>query len=314
MKIAMLTPRSEFTQEFLDRLEQLGEIVFTDSRREYPIKELTELCQGATIIGLDPDNLGGFEKAPITFVPFLEALPMVKGIALVTTSYGYIDIEYCKNKGIIVTNVPYYATESVAEHALAFLLGCAKRIFISDRCTQSGIFKLIPGFELRGKTLGVIGLGHIGTRIAELGNAIGMKVLGWNRTHKEIPFVDIYPLDKVLSETDAIVISLADKEDTKYFISTAEIDKMKTGTIIVNIASRSIVDEKAMAVALQNGKVDSYVVEGDDLTSPPLGSIEQAFLFRQFGWYTKEALDNNYKLWIDNIESIIKNRPENPIF
>jgi lactate dehydrogenase-like 2-hydroxyacid dehydrogenase len=121
------------------------------------------------------------------------------------------------------------------------------------------------------------------------------------------------PLDDLLAEGDAISLALVDNEETVGFLSRERITKLKEGVIVVNTASRTLVDEEAMAEALKSGRVDSYVQECDDVTSPPLGNLENAFLFKVFGWYTKEALERNFDIWIDNIEGILKGAPVNPV-
>jgi len=313
MKITVLCPKSEFTDAQQERLAKLGKVVYTDSRDEYPIEKLIKLSKDANILAFDPDNIGGFEVASERLTTFMDALPNLKGLALDTTAFGYVDLDYCKKRGITVTNVPYYSTESVAEHVLALLLGCAKRVFLTDRRAQKGQYKLEKGFELKDKTLGVIGLGNIGSRVAELGLAIGMKAIAWNRTPKQKEDVEMKSLEEVLAESDAISINLAENEETRNFLSKERIAQLKDGVIVVNTADRSLVNEEAMAEALKSGKVDSYALEVGDVTSPPLGEIETAFLFKGFGWYTEEALERNKEIWVDNIEGIINNRPPNPL-
>lgn len=313
MKITILTPKTEFTKAQQERLARLGEVVYTESREEYPMDKLIELSKDSDILAFDPDNIGGFEVAPKRLVKLLDAMPKIKGLALSTTAFGYVDLDYCKKRNITVTNVPYYSTESVAEHTLALLLGCAKRIFLTDRRTQKGKYQLVEGFELKGKALGVIGLGHIGSRVAELGLAIGMKVIAWNRTPKQKKGVEMKSLDKVLAESDAVCIHLAENEETRSFLSKEHIAQLKDGVIVVNTADRSLVDEEAMAKALKSRKVNSYALEAEDLTSPPLGGVKNAFLFKGFGWYTKEALERNKEIWVDNIEGIIRGKPPNPL-
>ena len=178
---------------------------------------------------------------------------------------------------------------------------------------QKGKYCLEEGFEIRGKTLGVIGLGHIGVRVAELGLAVGMKVIAWNRTSRRKKGVEMVSLRKVLAESDAISLNLAENEETKGILSKDNIAKLKKGVIVVNTADRSLVDEKAMAKALRSRKVDTYVLEGEDLCSPPLGGIENAILFKGFGWYTKEALERNKEIWIKNVEALAKGKPQNVV-
>ncbi len=313
MKIFVLSPKSEFTQSQLRRLSGLGEVIYTKNRDEYPLNKLINFARDSDILAFDPDNIGGFEKSPKRLVKLIDSMPNIKGLALSTTSFGYVDLDYCRRRKISVSNVPYYSTESVAEHVVAFMLGAAKRIFLTDRRTQRGTYLLMEGFELKGKTLGVIGLGHIGERLAELGLALGMKVIAWNRTPKKVKGVKMVSLDKVLSGSDAISINLAENEDTKRIISKQRIAKLKKGVVVVNTADRSLVDEEAMAKALKSRKVDTYVLEAEDLTSPPLGGVENAVLFKGFGWYTKEALEKNKEIWIENIEAIVEGKLKNSV-
>jgi len=313
MKITIFCPKTEFDTALQEKLSSLGEVIYTKSREEYPLDELIELSEGSDIIGFDPDNIGGFELSRERLIRLMDALPTLRGLALSTTAFGYVDLDYCKKRNIIVTNVPYYSTESVAEHTIALLLGCAKRIFLTDRRTQEGKYRLEMGLELKGKTLGVIGLGHIGSRTAELGLAIGMKVIAWNRTPKQKEGIEMKSLDEVLSQADAIAIHLAENEETKGFLSKERIAKLKKGVIVVNTADKSLIDEEAMAEALKSGKVDTYALEAEDLISPPLGNIKNAILFRGFGWYTKEALERNKEIWVDNMVGIAKGSPLNPL-
>jgi len=313
MKITVLCPRSEFIKDQREKLSSLGEVIYTESREEYPLEELVELAKDSEILAFDPDNIGGFEVAPERLVKLLDAMPKIRGLALSTTAFGYVDLDYCKKRNITVTNVPYYSTESVAEHTLALMLGCAKRIFITDRRTQKGRYQLMRGFELKGKTLGVVGLGHIGSRVAELGLAIGMQVIAWNRTPKQKENVEMKSLEEVLAESDVISLHLAENEETRGILSRERVAKLKDGVIVVNTADRSLADERAMAEALKLGKVDSYALEAEDLTSPPLGNIENAVLFKGFGWYTKEALVRNKQIWVDNILGIAEGKPVNPV-
>lgn len=313
MKIVIFSPQGEFTSEQQKRLAQLGEIVYTENRQEYTLEKLIELAKDADILAFDPDNIGGFEVAPERLIKLMDAMPKIKSLALSTTSFGYVNKDYCRKRGIIVTNVPYYSSESVAEHTIAFLLGAAKRIFLTDRRTQKGKYELVEGLELKGKKLGIIGLGHIGFRTAELGLAIGMKVIAWNRTPKQQDGVEMKSLDAVLAESDALAIHLAENEETKGFLSKERISKLKKGIIVINTANRSLVDEQAMAEALKSGQVDNYVLEAEDLASPPLGSLENALLFNGFGWFTKEALQRNKEIWVNNIIGIAQGKPVNPI-
>lgn len=311
MKITVFVPKETFTQSQLNQLNGLGDVSFTANSQEQSIDELLKLAQGADVIAPDPDAFGGFEKAKPRLTQVMESLPNLRGVCLSTTSFGWIDLDYCKGKSIPVCNVPGYSRESVAEHAIALLLCLAKRIIVTDRRTQKGQYKMEKGFELKGKTLGVIGLGSIGSRVAELGQALGMKVIAYNRSPKTIPGVEMRPLDEVLNLSDAISLNTTHEPANVGIIGKDQISKMKDGVIIVNTVDRELVDETCMAEALKSGKVYGYALEAEDLDHGPLADVENAILIKGFGWYTKEALDNLFQIWVNNICAAVNGKAQN---
>ena len=300
-----------FTKVQLDDLSRLGTIVFTKSKEEMPVEEIIALANDSDILVADPDNFGGFEKAKERLTAVMETLPHLKGVALSTTSFGWIDLDYCKKKNIPVSNIPGYSRESVAEHTLALLLCTAKKIFVTDRKTQKDAYELQMGFELKGKTLGVIGVGNIGSRIAELGKAIGMNVIGYNRTPKTVPGVEMMSLEDVLKKSDAITIHTTHEPKNDNLIGEKELSLVKKGVIFVNIADRSIINEEAMAQALNSKQVAGYTLEAVDLKMGPLASIENSVALKGFGWYTKEAIERLIQILVDSIVAHAAGKPVN---
>lgn len=313
MKIATLCPKSGFSKDQFNALSLLGDVVYTDKSNEYPVEELIKLAYGAEILAADPDNLGGFEKAKPVLTEVMESLPNLKGLCLSTTSFGWVDLNYCKSRNISVSNVPGYSSESVAEHALALMLCLAKKIIVSDRRAREGKYKLEMGFELRGKTLGIIGLGGIGSKTAELGKGIGMKVVAYNRSPKTMEGVETKSLDELLKESDVISLHTTHEDANKEIVNKEMIAKMKDGVIVINTVDRELVDEQAMAEALKSGKVAAYGVEVEDMTHGPLVGLENAIMIRGFGYYTKEAMANLYQIWTDNIVALAKGNPRNRV-
>lgn len=313
MKIAVINPKSDFTFEQQSQLSSLslGNVVYTETRDELSLEKLLDLVKGAEILAVDPDPLGGFEKAKLTLTKIIDSLPNLKAICLSTTSFGWIDLDYCQKRNVPVSNCPGWSRESVAEHALALLLALAKRIIVTDRKTQQGKYKLEMGFELKGKTLGIIGLGNIGSRIAELGNCLGMNVIAYNRSPKTQKDVAMKSLDEVLSQSDAISINTTHEPVNKKLLGGDQITKMKDGIIIVNLADRDLFDEETLAVAIKSGKVAGYAYEGNDLNSGPLAKLENVIGLKGFGWYTKEALTNLFELWVKNIAAAVAGEPQN---
>jgi len=311
MKIVIFNPKDSFTSEQQKQISSLGQVTYTKTREALPIEKLLEMAKGADIVGVDPDPLGGFEKAKEKLSKIIESLPNLKGICLSTTSFGWVDLELCKKRKISVSNVPGYSKESVAESSIGFLLGAMKRIFVSDRRTAKGKYVLQQGFELRGKTLGIIGLGSIGSATAELAKGLRMNVIAYNRSKKTLRGVKMVSFNELLKQSDAISLHTTHEVANNNMIRKAEIAKMKKGVFIINTVDRELVDEKAMAQALKIGKVDTYVYEGEDLIHTPLAKLENAIGFRGFAWYTKEALENLYQIWVGNLLALAKNKPQN---
>ena len=197
MKLVIFNPKDSFTSEQQRQLTKFGQIIYTKTREALPIEKLLEMAKESDIVACDPDPLGGFEKAKEKLSKIIESLPNLKGICLSTTSFGWVDLELCKKKKIPVSNIPGYSKESVAEQTIAFLLGASKRIFISDRRTQKDKYQLMQGSELKGKTLGIIGLGNIGSTVAELAKGIGMKVIAFNRTKTQMKGVTMVSLNEL---------------------------------------------------------------------------------------------------------------------
>lgn len=136
-------------------------------------------------------------------------------MALDTTDFGYIPIDTL-SKDITVTSIPAYSREAVAEHTLLLMLSAAKRTLLVDRAMQQGKYKLVEGLELANKTLGVIGLGSIGSRVAELGRAVGMNVIAWDRNKKYLPGIEQVSLSQVLKNSDVISIHLSVCKETHH--------------------------------------------------------------------------------------------------
>lgn len=311
MKISILSPKSDFTPAQQKVLSKTGEVKYLNPPLEHPLEEIKKFANGAEILAIDPDNFGGFETAKERVTKLLETLPTVKYLALDTTSFGWVDLDYCKKRKITVTNVPGYSRESVAEHTITLLLCLAKKVLISDRRTQKGQYKLEMGMELKGKTLGIIGLGNIGSRTAELAQGFGMKVIAFNRSSKKQKNVTMVPLDKLLKASDAIILHVTHEVKNKYLIEGKALKKIKDGVLIVNTVDREIVNEKAMADAISSGKVAGYAYEAGDLEHTPLAKLENAIGLKGFGWYTKESIANLYQIWVNNIIAMAKGKPKN---
>jgi len=175
-KIAVITARGRdsFTEEQARRLEAVADVTFSAAEGPLPMDELVSRLDGMDYAGLTPRSV------PVIDGSWLSRLPRLKGIAVFATGVDHVDLEWLERHGVAVSRLPDYSTESVAEHAIGLMLAMSRRIHLSqDRVrgrVPSGTSVL--GWELRGRTLGLVGLGRIGSRVAELARAFGMRVIG----------------------------------------------------------------------------------------------------------------------------------------
>jgi D-3-phosphoglycerate dehydrogenase len=164
-----------------------------------------------------------------------------------------MNIDDLKKLGVTVHTIKGYGDIAVAEHTIALMLACARDIARMDRAVRGGTWAPLEGMQLRGKTLGVIGLGGIGREVARIGKGLGMEVIAFNRTQladAPVPLVDI---DTLLQTSDVVSLHLTLGDETSGFLNAERIGRMKPGAIFVNTARGALADEAALLAALQNG-------------------------------------------------------------
>ena len=189
----------------------------------------------------------------------LSKLPNLKLIATRTTGFDNIDLAYCKEQGIEVCNVPSYGAHTVAEHTFALIFALSRKLVPSINRTRRGDFTLekLEGFDLWGKTLGVVGTGNIGKRVVQIASAIGMNVLVFAHHTDEdlvkdlkVKFVDF---DTVISQSDIVTLHVPGTPENTHLINRENIQKFKKGSYLINTARGSLVDTEAIVEALENG-------------------------------------------------------------
>ena len=188
----------------------------------------------------------------------IDAGKKLKVIARAGVGVDTIDTAAAEQRGIEVINAPGSNSRSVAEHAVGLMFAVARMIPQADSSMKAGKWekKLFKGSELEGKTLGVLGYGHVGESVAHIAHALGMEVLVWTRTPRtDPPFQFVAALEEVLRRADIITIHLSKSAETARLIADSEFGKMKQGLLLVNTARGGIVEEEALLRALQSGKV-----------------------------------------------------------
>ncbi len=184
----------------------------------------------------------------------LAKLTKLKGVTTRSTGTDHIDVEACKQQKIVVKSVPTYGVNTVAEHTFALILTLSRKIHQSITQTRQGNFanKGLKGFDLAGKTLGIIGLGNIGTRVAALASAFKMKVLVHTRTAKPLPGVEFVDLNTLLNKSHIITLHTPLTAETKHIINSQNIKEIKKGALLINTARGPLIETGALVKALQD--------------------------------------------------------------
>ncbi|TWT32454.1 putative 2-hydroxyacid dehydrogenase [Posidoniimonas corsicana] len=265
--------------------------LYTDFPWSDPDIERAALAEADCELVLSPDNkeetliAQAAELNPVLIVTcwapttarVIDAAPNCRHIARTGIGLDNIDVEHATGKGILVTNVPDYCVREVAEHALAMVMDLGRKLSVCHHATKSGVYDLVaaqPIYRLKGQTLGIIGLGATGTILAELAQAIGMQVIGTNRSQQVPPGVTWKPLDELLAESDYVSLNCPLSDETHQLMNAETFAQMKPTAYLINTARGGIVDHEALAAALDKGQLagaalDVQTPEPPDLSRPP---------------------------------------------
>jgi D-3-phosphoglycerate dehydrogenase len=220
-------------------------------------------------------------------------------VFLGTGAASFVDIAAAEKLGIKVSTISGYGDTTVAEHTMGLVFAAARHIGTMHGIVRSGGWRPMQGIELRGKTLGIVGLGGIGTEMARLANGVGLKVLAYNRTPKP----GTVPLDELLAKADIVSLHLGLNDQTRGFLNRERLAKAKPSVIIVNTARAGVVDEPALLEALKSGQVGHYATDvfGKEPPSPdePLLKADNVTLTSHAGYNTPEAAMTMYRRAID---------------
>lgn len=249
-------------------------------------------------------------------------LPELKIIANYAVGFDNIDLDFAKEKGIVVTNTPDIMTQAVAEHAIALMLACARRIVEGDKYVRAGKYDLweadlLLGPEIAGKTLGIIGIGRIGQALAQIAyHGFGMKVL-YNDINEceevERNFqADKVSLEHLLSHSDFVSIHVPLLDETRHMIRREQFKLMKKTSILINTARGAIVDEGAMIAALREKEifaagVDVYEKEGE--VNPELYKLDNIVLTPHIASATNEAREAMSECVARNVLAVLSGKP-----
>ncbi len=247
----------------------------------------------------------------------LEAAPNLKLINILATAYGTVDLEAATARNIPVCNLASYGTEGVAELSIALLLF---RIFnLQEAIGKVEIgdysFAGVNSREIKNSNFGVVGLGHIGNRVAELAAGLDAKVSYWSRQQKDVPFA-YKDLDTLLSESDFISLNVAETEETKNLINAERITQLKPGTVLIQSVPPEIVDMDALLARLEKGDITYVTDHVDELTEAQVSKMKtlpNVTMVAPLGITTDGVRKAKQETFISNLEAALNGSPINKV-
>lgn len=265
-------------------------------------------------------------KTPIT-AALLDACPSIRLICVQATGFNVVDCEAAKQRNVVVCNVPAYSTNSVAQLTFSLLLEICNQVGHHNQLVHTGEWQARNIFsfwdtqqtELAGKTIGIIGFGMIGRAVGKIANAFGMRVLAYNRSRcAEGETIGTYvDLDTLLAESDIVSVHCPLTPETAEIIHRDTIKRMKDGAILINTARGGILNEAAVAEALQNGKLRGaavdVVTQEPILESNPLLNAPNCIITPHIAWTPIEARQRIIDCTTKNIEAFLQGQPVNVV-
>ncbi len=297
-----------------------------------PLKEFGSLTYyDRTPSQLTADRIGDaeivFTNKTLIDGSIMDACPNLKYIGLFSTGYNVIDIRHAAEKGIVVTNIPDYSTDAVAQHVFALILELTNRTAEHNARVQAGEWISSKDFcfydrltELSGKTLGVVGFGRIGQRVARIANAFGMHVLAHTRTPRPVPEgldVRLVPFDTLLAQSDIVSLHCPLFEETRGMMNAEAFAKMKSGALLINTSRGPIVNQADLAQALARGIIagaglDVIDVEPMTVDNPLLGA-KNCIITPHIAWAALETRQRLLDTVVANLKAYLAGEPVNVV-
>lgn len=247
----------------------------------------------------------------------LSACPHLKLISVAFTGIDHLDVDYCKEKNIMICNSVGYSTVAVAEEVFGMIIALYRHLLASDKRTRHQQTKDgLNLLEMAGKTIGVVGAGEIGQRVIKIAQAFDLKVLCYSRTKRMIQGVEFVDLDTLMKESDIVTLHIPATPATHHLIDADKIALMKKEAVLINTARGTIVDSEALAEALNNHKIAGAGIDVFEMEPPipsehPLLNAKNTILAPHIGFATKEALVKRADVVFENIKKYLAGDPQN---
>ncbi len=289
---------------------------------EYPLTSADELYERVKDAEVIITNKVVLDAA------LLSLLPVLKLVAVAATGVNNVDIDYCREHHIAVTNIQGYATQSVPEHVIGMIFALRRNLFGYHQDIAYGewqrkkqfCFFTHPIGDIAGSTLGIIGSGTLGQATAALARAVGMKVIFAERKGAESCREGYLPFEQVIAESDVVSLHCPLTEDTRNTISATELKQMKSTAILINTGRGGLVNEQALVEALKNGEiaaagVDVFTQEPADDSNPLIANVDlpNLLLTPHVAWGSDSAIQRLANILIENIKVFFSGREQNRV-
>lgn len=315
MKIRLiedLNVSENLLKEYKLKLEKLGHDFEYFLNNELDVKKQEELISDADVVMIGSQKL---------YTEAISKNPNLKYINVAFTGFDHVDINYCNKNNIKISNASGYSNTSVKEFVIAITLNIYRMICNGDKNTRNSktLKEYYTGFELKGKTVGIIGTGQIGSEVAKLFAAFDCNIVAFSNTKKsELTDIGVeyISLDKLMSKSDIISIHLPLNKKTKGMISRDKLALMKKTAILINCARGPIVDTIALADALNNEKIAFAGIDVFDMEPPipseyPLLHSKNTLLQPHVAYYTEESMIKRAEIAFDNLFAYLDKNPKN---
>lgn len=313
MKVTFLEPLG-IPGEQLERMaaESLGdraEVVFYDTRKE-DVRTLIERSRDADCVVLSNFKYGR---------DVISQCPNLKMICVAFTGVDHVDVDYCRERGILVCNCAGYSTAAVADLVFGFVIDLARNVISCDRAVrEEGTKNGLVGYELEGKRFGVVGAGAIGSRVMRIARAFGCQVYGYSRTRKDIEGVEFVSLEELLKTCDIVSLHVPLNDSTRGLIGREQLGMMKKTAVLINTARGPVVDSQALAQALQDGVIAGAAVDVFE-TEPPVPADHVLFgapnliATPHVAFASHQAFEKRAVIVCENIKRWIDGEPQNVV-
>jgi glycerate dehydrogenase len=310
MKIAVLDGYTSNPGDLSwDAFEELGELTVYDRTKP---EEVVSRCAGCEVV---------FTNKVVMNAGIMDQLPDLKYIGVLATGTNVIDLEYAGNKGICVTNIPGYGTDSVVQHILAFMLHFNSKVSVHNDAVHEGDWVNSKDFsftlgtlnELSGSTLGIIGLGTIGRKLAKVADAMGMKIIAAHQSSMdrlELPYeMEWLPVDEVFAYSDFLSLNCPLTPETEKVVNAERLQKMKNSAVIINTGRGPLVDEQALADALNVGTIAGAGLDvlsaEPPATDNPLLTAKNCVITPHIAWASLQARRRLLAIAAENLSAYL---------